>query len=86
MRRPGERAVNKLFIGSLLVFTLLACDRPFLNDLPEAKSPHSEYCGDGVINGDEDCDEGALNSDDWSLEAQCLSDCSGFAPHCGDGS
>lgn len=43
------------------------------------------YCGDGFIVGDEVCDAGLDNSDDWSAQAQCRSDCTGLAPHCGDG-
>src|SRR5690606_11393713 len=41
-----------------------------------------EFCGDGVINnGDEECDDGANNSD--VLPNACRTDCT--LPRCGDG-
>ncbi|MCB9705202.1 MAG: hypothetical protein H6711_25230 [Myxococcales bacterium] len=38
-------------------------------------------CGDGVVEGDEACDDGAANADD--VADACRTDCS--APRCGDG-
>jgi len=38
-------------------------------------------CGDGVLDPEEECDEGAANADEPN--APCRSDCT--APHCGDG-
>jgi hypothetical protein len=38
-------------------------------------------CGDGVLDPDEECDEGAANANEPN--APCHSDCT--APHCGDG-
>ncbi len=38
-------------------------------------------CGDGLVEGDEVCDD-ATNDGSYG---SCTADCSGFAPHCGDG-
>jgi cysteine-rich repeat protein len=38
-------------------------------------------CGDGIIEGDEQCDDAVLN---LGAPGGCLSDCS-YAPYCGDG-
>ncbi len=42
---------------------------------------HSEFCGDGEIQGDEDCDDGADNSNTHA--DACRIDCT--LPRCGDG-
>ncbi len=43
-------------------------------------------CGDGVVDdASEVCDDGADNSDAYSLAPRCKLDCTGLAPHCGDG-
>ncbi len=42
-------------------------------------------CGDGVVEGEEVCDEGKENSDSWALEPHCNEACTGLAPYCGDG-
>ncbi len=39
------------------------------------------WCGDGIVNGNETCDDGADNG----TYGHCKSDCSGIGPHCGDG-
>ncbi len=44
--------------------------------------PPMPVCGDGVIEGDEACDDG----DDNGGYEQCAFDCSGPGPFCGDGS
>jgi hypothetical protein len=41
----------------------------------------SPVCGDGIVNGDEVCDDGINDGSHGS----CLDDCSGLAEHCGDG-
>lgn len=45
------------------------------------------YCGDGNVDAEygEVCDDGGANSDAWRATAHCKLDCSGSAPHCGDG-
>ena len=45
----------------------------------------SGICGDGVVSGDEVCDLGSQNRNDYSLEEGCRQDCTGPAPSCGDG-
>ncbi|HPR99309.1 MAG TPA: choice-of-anchor K domain-containing protein [Candidatus Woesebacteria bacterium] len=41
-----------------------------------------EFCGDGIINGSETCDEGtAING----TYGHCKADCTGMGPRCGDG-
>jgi cysteine-rich repeat protein len=42
------------------------------------------YCGDGVVNGSEVCDDGPANSNDYSAEKHCNADCTDWAPHCSD--
>ena len=45
------------------------------------------FCGDGIVAGDEACDDGSRNTDSYSGSAQvCNTFCSGLAPYCGDGS
>jgi MYXO-CTERM domain-containing protein len=39
------------------------------------------FCGDGVLNGSELCDDGGANG----TYGYCLADCSGQGPSCGDG-
>jgi cysteine-rich repeat protein len=39
------------------------------------------FCGDGLINGGEACDDGALNG----TYSHCEADCSGIGSYCGDG-
>ena len=39
------------------------------------------YCGDGIVNGTETCDDGAANGQ----YGKCNSTCTGLGPHCGDG-
>ncbi|MFC1609575.1 NosD domain-containing protein, partial [Myxococcota bacterium] len=39
------------------------------------------YCGDGITNGPEGCDDGLVNG----TYDRCKEDCSGIGPHCGDG-
>jgi hypothetical protein len=41
-------------------------------------------CGDGVVFTGEVCDEGAANSDAWSITRHCNATCTDFAPYCGD--
>ncbi|HSC86304.1 MAG TPA: hypothetical protein VLC09_03505, partial [Polyangiaceae bacterium] len=41
------------------------------------------YCGDGIKNGNETCDDGEDNA--AYGQGNCLYDCSAFAPYCGDG-
>ena len=43
---------------------------------------HGPYCGDGIISGDEECDDGASNDD--SAYGGCTTKCL-FGPFCGDG-
>ena len=43
--------------------------------------PAGPFCGDGLVQDDEVCDEGALNG----TYAHCRDDCSGDGPRCGDG-
>ncbi|MBZ9569863.1 DUF4215 domain-containing protein, partial [Patescibacteria group bacterium] len=71
------------------------CYNPF--DLtipgPSCTVPPEPYCGDGIINGDEDCDEGANNGvectpDYGSSCTYCSSECTIVelqGPYCGDG-
>ncbi|HSN29780.1 MAG TPA: hypothetical protein VLT45_26010, partial [Kofleriaceae bacterium] len=42
------------------------------------------YCGDGVVNGTEQCDNGASNSTTAYGQGQCTKACQN-APYCGDG-
>ena len=39
------------------------------------------YCGNGMLEGDEVCDDGMVDGE----YGHCLPDCSGLGPHCGDG-
>lgn len=45
----------------------------------------STTCGDGLVEGDEVCDDGANNRDSWSRVPRCNTLCAGSAPFCGDG-
>jgi hypothetical protein len=47
----------------------------------EEVHPAAPYCGDGITDGDEVCDDGADNG----AYGHCRLDCSGVGPHCGDG-
>ena len=40
-----------------------------------------EVCGDGIVNGDEACDD-AINDGGYG---SCTADCTALGPHCGDG-
>ena len=42
-------------------------------------------CGDGLIQGDEVCDDGSNNADAWSMSRHCNATCTGWAGYCGDG-
>jgi len=48
------------------------------------KETISAYCGDGHIDSGEVCDNGASNSDEYSVDGNCKTDCSGLGSHCGD--
>jgi cysteine-rich repeat protein len=51
-------------------------------DDPTGEDTDAEpVCGDGIVNGDEVCDDG-INDGSYG---SCLEDCSGYAEHCGDG-
>lgn len=41
-------------------------------------------CGNGIIDEGETCDHGSRNSDIYSLEATCNSECTDWGPYCGD--
>ncbi len=41
----------------------------------------ASYCGDGVVDPGEACDDGLANG----MYGHCKADCSGLGPHCGDG-
>gem|GEM_PF-2035827 len=51
------------------------------DDTATSGEPPSPVCGDGVIEGDEACDDG----DDNGSYDHCAADCSGAGPYCGDG-
>ena len=52
---------------------------------------NTSVCGDGIVavsSGSSDsevCDQGSDNSDEYQLVQTCLTDCSGYGAHCGDG-
>src|SRR5690606_39154526 len=50
-------------------------------DPDEGSGPALPVCGDGVVEGDEVCDDGV---NDGSYGG-CSPDCTALAPHCGDG-
>lgn len=50
-------------------------------DVPEPDLPTIPVCGNGTVEGDEECDEGLANSDE--LPDACRTDCTN--PGCGDG-
>jgi fibro-slime domain-containing protein len=52
-----------------------------LNGFLSAKSTCKPVCGDGIVAGNEVCDDG---KNDGSY-GSCTSDCSAFGPRCGDG-
>ena len=72
-------SVGMLSCVGLLALGLGACVMP--DELNQDSSNPALLCGNGVVDGEEACDEGELNSD--SLTNACRSDCS-FA-YCGDG-
>ena len=44
-------------------------------------------CGDGVVDpsNNEICDDGAANTEAWSVGKICNTTCNGYSPYCGDG-
>ncbi|MEM6731273.1 MAG: hypothetical protein AAF658_06935, partial [Myxococcota bacterium] len=59
------------------------------NDREPATStarPTVPLCGNGIREGDEFCDDGDRNSDEWSAEPHCNNACDALGPFCGDGS
>ena len=42
------------------------------------------FCGNGLQEPGEACDDAGGNSDTWSLTPHCDASCSGYAPYCGD--
>ncbi len=56
--------------------------RAFLPDLLDIPFPREPVCGDGVLAGDEECDDGQSNNSDTRPDA-CRVDCT--LPSCGDG-
>ncbi len=44
-----------------------------------------KVCGNGTVEGDEFCDDGSNNSDNYSHTKHCNSTCTNWAPYCGDG-
>ena len=51
---------------------------------PESCPEDCVSCGDGLVDGGEQCDDGPDNDDGYSAEKHCNASCDGFAPHCGD--
>ena len=43
------------------------------------------YCGNGIVEGEEFCDDGLINGDHWLEYKRCNATCTGYAPFCGDG-
>ncbi|TNF28977.1 MAG: calcium-binding protein [Deltaproteobacteria bacterium] len=80
---------------ALLAVVLTACGDPategdtgplfpvdsFGGDVQVTDTATGPRCGDGVVEGDEACDEGVANG----LYYHCAADCSGPGPRCGDG-
>lgn len=52
-----------------------------LNGFVKTKSQCVATCGDGIVAGDEACDDGDLNGQ----YGYCRDDCTGLGPRCGDG-
>jgi len=71
-------------LACLLVLLLAGCESEQPADDDTASDDDTDVapgCGDGVLDADEECDDGAANSD---VEPDaCRTDC--FAAHCGDG-
>ncbi len=53
--------------------------------MAETMMTEPDECGNGVVEGDEVCDEGADNSEYADGPGMCNLSCSGDAPYCGDG-
>ena len=47
--------------------------------------PCPSFCGDAIVDAEELCDDGANNRSTYSVEPTCNTDCTSYAPYCGDG-
>ena len=53
---------------------------------PSPTTSGPSFCGDGVIDAGEVCDDGAANTpNDWQLTQACAAGCAGYSNYCGDG-
>jgi len=76
--RSRQRRLTTVALAALVAATIA----PGCGDDDGPAFPEGPECGDGSVDGEEVCDEGALNGE----YAHCKADCSGQGPRCGDGS
>jgi len=86
---PGEDAMtcmDCINCGDGKVDPGEACDDGNNDDTDACVRCNPAACGDAAVQaGQELCDDGPQNSDEWSATKHCAADCQAFAPYCGDG-
>lgn len=84
-----NRYIVYLYIGVLVCLALFSGPTDsFAGNRQATTTVTISICGDGSVDGNEVCDDGAINNDGGygaSIAARhCLPDCQGFGPYCGD--
>jgi len=73
------------YCGDGIIFGGEVCDDKNNDDSDDCVECKTAFCGDGHIHVDvETCDDGLQNSNEYGKEPHCNTDCTAFAPHCGD--
>src|SRR5579863_8819998 len=82
--KHGHKA---LFTAFLAVLCFALAVRPAHAQVTATTSVYISICGNGIVERGEVCDDG-VNNGEYASSAthrNCLPDCSGYGPYCGDG-